>query len=250
MSRMVIYGVRPVTELLRHRGRPVRQLLVGRRQKVGELVRLAEARNVHVRSASMDELDRLSQGASHQGVVALVGEFRYQDLEDLLERPGQTPLLVALDCVQDPQNLGAIFRSSLVLGATGLVLPRDRAAGVTPVVVRVSAGATEHLPCAQVTNLARSLTQAREAGLWVVGTVERGGAAPHEVDLTGPTVLVLGNEQRGLRPLVQRNCDALITVPAAAALAALNVAATAAVVCYEAARQRGHQPTPAADQAQ
>jgi 23S rRNA (guanosine2251-2'-O)-methyltransferase len=131
------------------------------------------------------------------------------------------------------------MRSALVLGASGLLLPKDRSASVTPTVVRVSAGASEHLPCARVTNLARALAQANAAGLWVVGAVERGGVAPERADLRGPTAVVLGSEQRGIRPLVRRGCDIIVTIPSRSRIASLNVAAAAAAILYEAWRQRG-----------
>ena len=237
----IVYGVHPVEELLARRWQQVKALLVTRRQRNSEPVKLAERRAIQIQSSSTEELDALCGAGSHQGIAALVGEYRYADLEDLLEQGLPPPLLLALDSVQDPQNLGAIFRSALVLGVTGVVIPKDRAASISPAVVRVSAGATEHLPCARVTNLARSLTQCKEAGMWVVGTVESGGAHPASAPLDQPAVLVLGNEHKGIRPLVQKQCDLLVTIPSASPIASLNVGAAAAALCYEAGRQRREQ---------
>ena len=234
----IVYGVHPVEELLGRRWRQVKGLLVTRNQSKTELVQRARSRGVPVQDSSPRELDALCGGASHQGIVAVVGEYEYVDIEDLLELDEGPPLLLVLDSIQDPQNLGSIFRSALVLGATGLVIPQNRAASITPTVVRVSAGATEHLPCARVTNIARCLTQLKEAGLWVVGTVEQGGSHPADTPLDGPAAVVLGNEQKGLRPLVQKQCDVLATIPGPSAIASLNVGAAAVAFCYEAARQR------------
>lgn len=236
MSRLV-YGIHPVAEVLRRRG-DVEVLLISKRAGLGDLVSQAEARGISITRSSVEELQALCGASSHQGVVALVGEYPYLDIYELLERQQGPPLLLAADSLMDPQNLGAIIRSGLVLGATGLVLPKKRSVQITSTVVRVSAGATEHLSCARVTNLARALDQLREAGLWVAGTVERGGASPSETDLTGPTVLVLGSEHRGIRPLVLKKCDIKLTIPSRAGIASLNVAAAATAVLYEAARQR------------
>jgi 23S rRNA (guanosine2251-2'-O)-methyltransferase len=240
MSSRVVFGVHPVEELLARRAREVKQLLVAKSiERASPIVAAAEARGVTVQRSTAEELDALTGGGNHQGVAAIVGEYAYSDLHELLDRPGgPPPLLLALDCVEDPQNLGAILRSGLVLGATGVIVPADRSAKVTPAVVRVSAGASEHLPCALVTNLARALEELKREGLWIVGAVEGGGVRPEEIDLTGPVAIVLGNEHRGLRPLVLRGCDFRLTIPTSAPIASLNVAAAATAVCYEAARQR------------
>ena len=241
----IVYGVHPVEELLARRWRKVKGLLITRRQRNSDVVKLARSRGVQIQDSSSQELDALCGGGSHQGIAAVVGEYAYVDLEDLLEVvPGLPPLLLVLDSVQDPQNLGAIFRSALVLGATGVVIPQDRAASITPTVVRVSAGATEHLPCAMVTNIARSLVQMKEAGLWVVGTVESGGSHPADLPLSEPAAVVLGNEQKGIRPLVRKQCDVLATIPGPSAIASLNVGAAAVAFCYEAARQRRGKELP------
>ena len=234
----IVYGVHPVEELLDRRWRQVKGLLITRKHQAAALVQLARSRRIPIQDSSPRELDALCGGGSHQGIVAVVGEYDYVDLEDLLEQEVGPPLLLVLDSIQDPQNLGAIFRSGLVLGATGVVIPQNRAASITPTVVRVSAGATEHLPCAMVTNIARCLTQLKEAGLWVVGTVESGGSHPADLPLAEPAAVVLGNEQKGIRPLVRKQCDVLATIPGPSAIASLNVGAAAVAFCYEAARQR------------
>ncbi len=239
MSRFV-YGVHPVAEVLKRRERPVQCLLVRRKEQHRALLSTAEARKIPIYVNTGLELDHLCGALSHQGVAVVVGDYPYLDLNDLLVAgKGITaPLLVVLDSVTDPQNLGAILRSALVLGATGIVLPKDRAAPITPTVVRVSAGASEHLPCARVTNLAAALKEMKRVGLWVAGTVERGGAVPDQADLTGPLALVLGNEQKGIRPLVLRGCDMILTIPSHSNIASLNVAAAATALLAEVARQR------------
>ncbi len=235
----VVFGYHPVESALRRHGREVRAVFVTGRGRADKIRALADEAQVAVQSVAPAELDGLCEGAGHQGVAALLGDYPYRELEDLLEGQDAAPLLLFLDGVQDPQNLGSMFRSALLLGATGLVIPQDRAAGVTPAVVRVSAGATEHLPCARVTNLARALHQAKDAGLWVAGAVAEGGDDPAAMDLTGPLALVLGSEGKGIRRGVLKACDLKITLPTTASpVDSLNVANAAAVLLYEVSRQR------------
>lgn len=234
----VVYGIHPVEEALARRGRDVKTLLVADRRRVAAAVARAEGLQIPVTLTTPLELDALCEGTGHQGIAALVGEYPYAELHDLIDGDEHAPLLVVADCLMDPQNLGSIIRSALVLGATGLVLPKDRSVRVTPTVVRVSAGASEHLRCAQVTNLARALGELKEAGLWIAGAVERGGTHPADADLRGPLALVVGNEHKGLRPLVRRQCDLELTIPARGGIASLNVAAATTALLYEVARQR------------
>jgi 23S rRNA (guanosine2251-2'-O)-methyltransferase len=241
MSRL-IYGIRPVQEALRRRS--VRLIWVSSRQQgkpqgaLAELVTTAHAAGITSYESSPTQLDQLARGGSHQGVVALGGEFEYVGLDTLIDSAETPPLLLVVDGVTDPQNLGAMIRAAVVLGATGVVLTKDRCASITDAVVRVSSGATEHMRCARVTTLARALRQIKEHGLWVFGTVERHGLSPASVPLTEPCALVLGSENRGIRPLVAKVCDQLVTIPTPGPFAALNVATATAVVFYEAARQR------------
>jgi 23S rRNA (guanosine2251-2'-O)-methyltransferase len=186
-------------------------------------------------------LDALARGGAHQGVVAIAGEYPYADLEDRLgsaQQAGKPPLLLVLDSVQDPQNLGALVRTAHVVGAHGVVIPKDRAVGVTPTVVKASAGATEHVRIATVVNVARALEELKRANVWVAGAVAAGGMAPWEVDLTVPLALVLGAEGKGIRPLVLRGCDLLVKIPMAGRVASLNVGAAGAMLLYEIVRQR------------
>jgi len=242
MPRLV-YGVHPVREALRA-GR-VQALFLMEAESAGpalrELVDAARAANVEPILRSRFALDQLAHGGAHQGAVAVTGEYNYAEVDELIAvatRAGQAPLLLVLDSVQDPQNLGALIRTAHVVGAHGLIVPRDRAASVTPTVVKASAGATEHTRVALVTNIARTLEELKAAGIWVAGAVADGGQLPWKVDLKGPCAIVLGAEGKGIRPLVLRGCDLLIQIPMVGKVASLNVAAAGAMLLYEARRQR------------
>jgi 23S rRNA (guanosine2251-2'-O)-methyltransferase len=186
--------------------------------------------------ASADEIERLCGSDGHQGVCAEVSAFRYGDPDALLGL--EDPLIVALDQVQDPQNLGAICRTAECAGAAGLVLPDRRSVDVTAAVCKASAGAVEHLPLAQVRNLADFLGDAKTAGMWCYGADSGGPVAYDEVDYAGGTVLVLGSEGRGLRPRVAAACDALVAIPLEGKIESLSVSAAAAVLLYAARRVR------------
>jgi 23S rRNA (guanosine2251-2'-O)-methyltransferase len=242
----VVYGVNPVRELLRAGAEGLAELWLAegavRGALFGDLERQARACGAKVRRAPRQKLDRLAGTDRHQGAVAVVADFRYAELEPMVasaREGGGVPLLVVLDGVEDPQHLGAVARSALALGAHGVVIPRDRAAGVTPAAVKASAGAVERLPIARVTNLARALASLKEAGLWAVALAAGGDRPLGEVDLTAPTALVLGSEGQGLRPLVLRSCDRTARIPMSGGFESLSVSAAAAVALYEAARQRG-----------
>jgi 23S rRNA (guanosine2251-2'-O)-methyltransferase len=187
--------------------------------------------------AGGEELERRCGSPDHQGICAEVESYRYADAATLLATPDA--LIVALDEIQDPQNLGAICRTAECAGATGLVIPERRAAEVTPAVCKASAGAVEHLPIARVRNLADFLLDAGRAGAWSYGA-DGGAPTPHtQPDYRGAVVLVLGSEGRGLRPRVAKSCDALIALPLKGRIESLNVSAAAAALLYEIVRQRG-----------
>ena len=224
--------------------RAVREALLGRRQV---LALHASERAITAESWLRDEpglrlrieperaLTALAGTSDHQGVVARVEPYPYADAGDLARGP--QPLLVCLDQVTDPRNLGAVARSAEGAGATGIVLPAHQSARVTPVVARASAGAVEHLPIAVVPNLARFLAAAKGPSLWVYGA-DTSGEPMWETDLTGGIALVFGAEGKGLRPLVRRTCDAAVSIPLAGRVESLNVSVAAAVLLYEARRQR------------
>jgi 23S rRNA (guanosine2251-2'-O)-methyltransferase len=214
----LIYGRRPVAEAKRGRRR-VRRIWTADEMSDAELTELAGS-------------------PDHQGVVAEVDPFPYSDPASLLE--GEEVLVVALDQVQDPRNLGAVCRSAEAAGASGVVIPERRAAAVTGAVCKASAGAVEHLPVGRVRNLADWLVAAKATeGLWVYGA-QVGAASPYtQADLSGPLVLVLGSEGKGIRPRVAAACDALVSIPVRGRTASLNVSSAAAVFLFEAVRQRG-----------
>jgi 23S rRNA (guanosine2251-2'-O)-methyltransferase len=213
----LIYGKRPVAEAQR-----------GRR-RVHRIWRAPET--------SAEELERLCGSPDHQGVVAEVDPYPYADPNALLRREGA--LLVALDQVQDPRNLGAICRSAEFAGAPGVVIPERRAAELTAVACKAAAGAVEHLEVARVRNLADWLAEAKEAGFWIWGADAEAEQAPWGVELTGSTVLVLGGEGKGIRPRVAAACDGLVALPRLGRVESLNVSAAATALLFEALRQRG-----------
>src|SRR5512144_80972 len=240
-----VHGVNPVRELLRAGGEGLSELWLAeggtRGAAFAELERLGRAAGAKVRAAPRQKLDRLAGTDRHQGVVAVVADFRYSELEDLLAAAaasGRPPLVVVLDGVEDPHNLGAIIRSAHALGAHGVVIPKDRAVGVTPAAAKASAGAVERCPVARVTNVAKTLEALKEAGVWSVALAADGERPIPQVDLTGPTALVLGSEGEGLRPLVRKTCDLSASIPMSGEIDSLSVSASAAVALYEAARQR------------
>jgi 23S rRNA (guanosine2251-2'-O)-methyltransferase len=229
-----IYGVRPVTEALRGGRREVSEVLDSTGNS--EVAQAAKAAGVPVKKVSRARVGELARGAVHQGVAARVGPYPYVDLEDLLA--ASDPLVVVLDGVTDPHNLGAVMRVAEGAGASGVVIPKDRAAGVTPAAVKASAGASEHVPVSRVTNIRRAIDRMKEAGLWVYAA-EAGGTPYTELDLTGPVGLVLGSEGKGVRRLVREGCDGSVSIPMRGAVESLNVSVAAAVLLYEAGRQRG-----------
>lgn len=234
----VIWGVRPVVEALRGGRREVYEVLdaVGERGVAAE----AEARGVRVRRVPRARLDEATPlGAAHQGVAARVGPYPYSSLAEILARP-QPLLVLVLDGVTDPHNLGAVLRVADGAGASGVVVPKDRAVGVTAAAVKASAGASEHVRVARETNLRRALDEMKGAGLWVYAAEGASSeAAPYaSLDLSGPVAFVLGSEGRGVRRLVREGCDGAVTVPMHGAVSSLNVSVAAAVLAFEARRQR------------
>lgn len=238
MKRETIYGARPVAEALRGGKRGVYEVLVS--GKEGEVARLAGENGISVKQVSKAEMEELTGGGVHQGLAARVGPYPYSSLEEMLSV--SEPLVLVLDGVTDPHNLGAALRAADGAGASGVVIPRDRAAEVTPAVVKASAGASEHVPLARETNLRRAIDRMKGAGVWVFAAEERGKAYTKE-NLGGPLALVLGSEGKGVRRLVREGCDGEISIPMLGALDSLNVSVSSAVLLYEARRQRGWDRT-------
>jgi 23S rRNA (guanosine2251-2'-O)-methyltransferase len=238
----LIYGVNPVTEALKARGRAFEWVGVARERHDLRLQRVIEECRkigVPVRFVQRTELDRMAGNASHQGVVAVTASKQYTDLEDLVEtRRGDYALIVVLDGVEDPHNLGAILRTADAAGADGVVIPERRAAGVTGTVAKASAGASEHLPVTRVTNVARTVEALKEHNIWVVGLDERANQTYDALDYNMDCALVLGAEGKGVHDLVKKKCDFLISIPMLGKVPSLNVSVAAGIVLYEVVRQR------------
>jgi 23S rRNA (guanosine2251-2'-O)-methyltransferase len=213
--------------------------------RVEEIVQLARKQGVPVRFEDRDQIDRLANSKDHQGIVALGASRAPASLEDILERANATPtqfgLIVLLDGVEDPHNLGAIIRTSLAAGAHGVVIPERRAAGLTDTVSRASAGALAHLPIARVTNLVRTMEELKDAGYWLVGLDEEGEKSYTDVDYTSPMGIVLGGEGKGLHELTRKRCDFVVSLPTTGPVKSLNVSVAAGVVLFEAIRQRARK---------
>jgi 23S rRNA (guanosine2251-2'-O)-methyltransferase len=241
----VLYGLHSVEEAIKAGRRRFDHVLVASErhdERLARLVALCKQSGVRVRQESKEQLTQLAQTAAHQGVVALVRPQESLAIEDLFERPmgdpGAARLVLALDGVEDPQNLGALLRVADGAGVDGVVLTERRAAPLSPVAVKASAGASEHLRIARVVNLVRALEELKKKNLWIIGLDERGTADYDQFDLTGDCVIVLGREGAGLHDLVRRTCDHLLRIPMAGGVSSLNVSAAGAVVLYEASRQR------------
>jgi 23S rRNA (guanosine2251-2'-O)-methyltransferase len=251
-----VYGTGPVRELLRARPKAVLAVHVDNKRAeragddpIAEIHALARAAGVMVDARPRDTLDRMvGADARHQGVVADVGPVEYVDADDLVAAAAakaEPALIVALDGIEDPRNLGAVMRSAYLLGAHGVVIPADRSAAVTPVVTKASAGASELLAIARANNLARVLGELKEQGLWHVAVHAAPEAKPiAALDLAGPTCLVLGAEGHGLRALVAKQCDFHAVIPMTeAGVGSFNVSVAAAIALYEVRRQRMSRAT-------
>ncbi len=239
----ILYGVHPVEEALKAGRRRFDHVVVARERNDVRLERLVAAcreAGVRVRQESREQLTQLAGVPAHQGIVAVVREAEFLSIEDLFQaqKPGAPRLLLALDGVEDPQNLGALLRVADGAGVDGVVLTERRSAPLSPVAVKASAGAAEHLRIARVVNLVRALEELKKQNLWIVGLDERGEADYDQFDFTGDCVLVLGREGAGLHDLVKRTCDHMLRIPMAGGVSSLNVSAAGAVVLYEAFRQR------------
>ncbi len=240
----ILYGLHPVLEALRAGKRNIREIyLAGKNpeQRFQAVLDLAAARGIPFRSAAPDFIQKKSGTDKHQGLAALVEPLPLSDeltiIEHYLANPGPSFILL-IDSVQDPHNLGALIRTAVCLGASGVIIPKDRAANPSPTVSKASAGALEHVRLARATNLAACMGTLRKRSIWLIGADARADKALFQCDLTGPLALVIGGEEKGLRPLVQKNCDLLVSIPQSGPINSLNASVAGAVVMYEAIRQR------------
>jgi 23S rRNA (guanosine2251-2'-O)-methyltransferase len=239
---MIIFGIHAVEEALSARQRGFDYVAIApgrgdaRMQKIAQLCRSA---GVPLRTMPRDQLTRLARAANHQGVVAVTAEKQYNDVDDILAaKRGAHTFLLLLDGIEDPHNLGAIIRTAEGAGADGIIIPERRAAGVTGTVVKASAGASEYLPIARVTNAGRALEDLKSRNIWTVGLDERGDKLYDQIDYKMDCALVLGAEGHGLHEQIRKKCDFLVKIPMAGKVPSLNVSVAAAIVMYEVARQR------------
>jgi 23S rRNA (guanosine2251-2'-O)-methyltransferase len=239
-------GIHAVREAL-EAGRAFDHIVIARgRQdtRVEEIVQLARARNISLRFEDRSQLERLADSKDHQGIVGLVASRAAGTLDEILVAAnagagrGEKGLIVLLDGVEDPHNLGAVIRTALAAGAHGVVIPERRAAGLTDTVARASAGALAHLPVAKVTNLVRTMEELKEAGYWLVGLDEQAEKSYTEVDFSSPVGIVLGGEGKGLHELTRKRCDFVVSLPTVGPVKSLNVSVAAGVVLFEVLRQR------------
>ncbi|MCL2679753.1 MAG: 23S rRNA (guanosine(2251)-2'-O)-methyltransferase RlmB [Dehalococcoidia bacterium] len=239
-----IAGRQPVLEALRS-GRSINRIVIDRAAQrngvLAELISLARQRKVPFEFVDASALNRLSGISSHQGVVATVAAARYIGIDDLLElsrKRGEVPLYAVIDGLEDPHNLGAILRSADAAGIHGLIIRNRREVGVTPVVAKSSAGAVEYVPVARVANIAQTLETLKKFGVWIVGIEAEGKTPFTAVDFTLPTAIVIGGEGAGIAELVRKKCDTLAAIPMRGKVSSLNASVAAALVMYEAFRQR------------
>lgn len=236
-------GRNPVLEALRA-GRAINKLLVAKGSQEGsirQILALAKEQGIIVQEQDRSRLDALAEGRSHQGVIAMVAAHRYYEVEEIIasaKAKGEDPLVLILDGIEDPQNLGSLLRTADAVGAHGIIIPERRAVGLTETVAKVSAGAVEYVPVARVTNTARTIDELKEQGFWVVGTHQDAKELYHQARLTGPLAVVIGSEGKGIGRLVAEKCDFMVRLPMLGNVTSLNAAVAGAILLYEIRRQR------------
>lgn len=239
----VIYGINPVMEALRAPDTKVKEILIaqGRKGTLEKILQLAGEQHVKVRYRARNDLAALAKARFHQGVVAVVEGYGYATFERIIDRwkkSGIRALILVLDSIQDPRNLGALVRTANVCGAHGVIIPRDRAARITPIVVKASAGATALTPVARVTNIASTLERLKEEGIWILGAEAEAETSFFQQDMTMDLAMVIGSEGRGIRPLVLSKCDLTVSIPMRGQIPSLNASVAAGILLYEVIRQR------------
>jgi 23S rRNA (guanosine2251-2'-O)-methyltransferase len=240
MKSSLLTGVHPVTEALRA-GRPIERVLIARgakQQRLQPVIEECRERGIPVRFEPREALDRLAHGAAHQGVIELAAEKEYARLEDIVDALDHPGLLVALDGVEDPHNLGAVIRSAHAAGADAVVVPQRRSAGLSETVGKAAAGALEHLPVIRTTNLNQEIERLKQKRYWVYGFDERAEKNYDEVEYEGNVALVLGGEGKGIHQLTAKHCDVLVKIPVVGRIASLNVSVAAGIALFEVLRQR------------
>ena len=243
-SYQVIYGIHPVKESL-HSGylKPQRVFVSTRNPNpaLQAVLDLAHHKGVPITFAQREELDRMAGGGVHQNVVGVIQEFPYADLNTLLSRSkkdGEKALFLVLDGIQDPQNLGSLIRTALGSGVHGMVIPKDRAVGITPAVMKASAGAASHLPIARVVNIADTIEKLKIGGIWIYGAAGEAKSPIYDLDFNIDVGIVIGAEGKGIRPLVKKKCDLLFSIPMRGPLSSFNASVSGGMILYEVVRQR------------
>ncbi|MCK5710252.1 MAG: 23S rRNA (guanosine(2251)-2'-O)-methyltransferase RlmB [Deltaproteobacteria bacterium] len=242
---MIIYGKNPVSELLLNPSSEIEEIFFyGDRSQTStsEVLKTAKSKGVRISNVSKEDLSKLCQSTSHQGIAARIKDFKYHELTDTIseaKEKGEKLLLLILDHLEDPQNLGAIIRTVDVLGAHGVVVPKDRAAPVTPAVVKASAGAVNHVPISRVVNLSVVIRDLKKQGVWIVGADSSSSKSVHEEDFKNLDIaLVIGNEGKGLGHKIKSECDFLVSIPQKGKVSSLNASVAAGIMIYEIKRQR------------
>jgi 23S rRNA (guanosine2251-2'-O)-methyltransferase len=240
----IIYGIHPVREALKSPHLQIEKILIGTQTPhppLQSIIDLASKRDIPVTVTTRESLERLTKGGIHQNVVGLVRETPYTEVAEILstwKRTGTKALLLILDGIQDPQNFGSLIRTALGCGAHGIIIPRDRSVGITPVVVKASAGATAHLPIARVVNIAAAIEALKKEGIWVYGASGEAKDLIHQLDLDMDLAIVVGAEGKGIRPLVKKKCDRLFSIPMKGPVSSFNASVSGGIILYEVMRQR------------
>ena len=236
----IIVGRNPVTEALRS-GREIDKLMVSSEEgSMKKILALAKERRIPVMKVEKSAIDRIAEGKAHQGVAAYVSAYAYAELEDIFriaEERGEDPFIIILDNLEDPHNLGAIMRTAECAGAHGIIIPKRRACGLTDVVAKASAGAIEYMPCVKVTNIAQTIEELKERGIWVAAC-DMGGQEYYKANLKGKLAVVIGSEGFGISRLVKEKCDFVVSMPMVGRITSLNASNAAAVIIYEVRKQR------------
>lgn len=244
-----LYGIHPVLEALQAGRRKFYALYVVQDKhnaRLKPIMELAGKLNIPIQWISHAALTAKCNTEFHQGIGAAVSLYPFIDLSEIIPGPGKTnknPFLLMIDSVEDPQNLGALVRTALCAGADGIIIPKDRAASPTPAVSKASAGALEHAGICQVTNLVNTIQTLKKIGFWILGTAAHAKTSLFSTDIAFPTVVVIGSEGKGIRPLVQKNCDLLVSIPLCGPVTSLNASAAGAIILYEVFRQRSKPGT-------
>jgi 23S rRNA (guanosine2251-2'-O)-methyltransferase len=245
MKPFWFYGINPVSEALRSESCRIKEVWVAKGRDLARLqgiIAMAESKGVPIRREERSQLDSLTANSPHQGVVGFIDHFIFADLDAVLQQGEGPPLLLVLDGIEDPRNLGALIRTSAAGGVWGVIIPKDRAAGITPAAAKASAGAAFHLPVVRVANIASTIRKIKEKDIWVIGADAEAKTDLYRQDLSIPLAVVIGGEGRGLRPLIKRECDFLVSIPMKQHVNSLNASVAGSIILYEVIRQREYNP--------